>query len=437
MRISSTMIYDAGVKSINRQSADLLHTQQQLSTGRRILTPSDDPVAAARALEITQTVDINKQYAGAQGYAEDALGLMDAQLESASELLSQARTLVVQAGSGTLASVDRKAIATQLRASFEQLMGIANTTDGTGQYLFAGHMGDTKPFVGTVDEGVTYFGDEGQRRLQVSASRQMEVTESGNNLFNRVAAGNGSFITDFDPNNIGTGVIDSGSVTNSTNWQSSSNSGNLKISFWIDTTGSIGAPNTTYYDLIDESVNPPMSLFNGGTSIAGGPTNTFTHAYNAGSPITFSGLAAPYTDFGATVTVTGNPQSNDSFTIKRSSSLSVFDSMIKIIQNLESPTTTAAAVGLNQVGVALTSFDHAQQNMLTARTRVGSRLNEIESLKSENSNLNLQHQQVLSKLQDLDFAKAISELTMGQTQLEAAQKSFATVSKLSLFDYVG
>lgn len=436
MRVSSGMIYDSGVRTMNRQTADLLHTQQQISTGRRVLAPSDDPVATARAMEVEQTVGINNQYATAHGFAEDALGLMDNQLQSSSELLSMARTLVVQAGSGALTHSDRVAIATQLRASFDQLLGLANSTDSNGQFLFAGGMGDTKPFVGTVDNGVTYFGDEGQRRLQVSASRQLEVTESGNNLFNRVSAGNGNFITNFNTNNIGSGVIDIGSVTNSSNWQSANNSGDLQVSFWIDATGSIGAPNATYYDLIDAKANPPVSLFNGLTSIAGGPTNTFTHAYSSGQPINFTGLTAPYTDFGATVTITGSPQSNDIFTVKRSSSQSVFESMSNIIKALENPTATAAAVGISQIGVALNNFDQAQQNMLSARTRAGSRMNEVEALKSENSSLNLQYQQSLSKLQDLDFAKAISDLTMGQTQLQAAQKSFASVSQLSLFNYV-
>ena len=69
MRISSGMIYDAGVSSINRQLSDMIHLQQQMATGRRILTPSDDPVASAAALEVSQAVDITAQYTKSQGNA--------------------------------------------------------------------------------------------------------------------------------------------------------------------------------------------------------------------------------------------------------------------------------------------------------------------------------------------------------------------------------
>ena len=69
MRVSSGMIFDAGVSSINRQTASLLHLQQQVSSGRRILSPSDDPVAAARALEVTQSSEVVAQFIKNQDYA--------------------------------------------------------------------------------------------------------------------------------------------------------------------------------------------------------------------------------------------------------------------------------------------------------------------------------------------------------------------------------
>lgn len=86
MRISTSMIFDAGRNAIQRQSSEMLHTQQQIATGRRILTPSDDPIAAARALEVTQSQRANEQFQTNIGYAQDALGTLESDLGSIGDI---------------------------------------------------------------------------------------------------------------------------------------------------------------------------------------------------------------------------------------------------------------------------------------------------------------------------------------------------------------
>jgi len=120
MRISSGMIHDAGVSAINRQTSDLFHNQQQLATGRRVLSPADDPVASASALVVNQALDMNGMYGKANGRSMELLGYAEGQLQSASDLMLSVRTLAVQAGNNTaLNDNDRQAIAQQLRASFD------------------------------------------------------------------------------------------------------------------------------------------------------------------------------------------------------------------------------------------------------------------------------------------------------------------------------
>jgi flagellar hook-associated protein 3 FlgL len=190
MRISTSMIFDAGVTAMGQQSASLLHLQQEISTGRRIITPSDDPVAASQALVVQQALDINGQYATNQNNAKSALGLEESQLSSANDLLARVKELAVQAGDGSLTPSDKQSIATELRSDYEQLLGIANAKDGTGIYLFSGYKGTTEPFSGTVDQlnaapgnEITYSGDSGQRTLQVASSRYIETGDPGNSVF--------------------------------------------------------------------------------------------------------------------------------------------------------------------------------------------------------------------------------------------------------------
>ncbi len=191
MRVSTSMIYDQGVSALQRQSAALLYTGQQIATGRKILTPADDPIASARALDVTQSRSVNQQFITNQGYAEDALTLVEGQLVGAGEIIQYARERVLAAGNPALSQSDRQSIATDLRAQFDAMLAIANTRDANGDYLFAGFKSNTSPFAKlTADptnpaafDSVRYDGDQGTRTMQVSSSRLMPVSFGGTQVF--------------------------------------------------------------------------------------------------------------------------------------------------------------------------------------------------------------------------------------------------------------
>ena len=437
MRVSTGMIFDAGVAAINKQTASLLHLQQQVSAGRRILTPADDPVAAARALEVTQSKDILAQYSTNQNNAKSALGLEEAQLTSVNDILGRLKELMVEGGNSHLAAGDRSAIAKELRARFDELVGIANATDGSGQYLFAGYMGDTRPFAGAADDlvanpasDVSYFGDDGQRRLQVSDSRQLEISDSGNDVFRRIRNGNGYFTTAYAAGNTGTGIIDAGAITDPATWNALTDK-NYAINFTVDNSVT---PAVTYYDIVD-TVSGASIL----TGAAGPAPLANQRVYTPGQAIVLKNQGAePAFDLGANVIVNGDPATGDSFSLAPSSSQSLFRTVANAIGALESNIASDAdrAKLSNDVGFALTNLSQAENNILSVRAAIGSRLNEVDSLDSVRSDLDLQYQQTLSTLQDLDYAKAISDLTRKQTDLTAAQQSFARVSQLSLFNYL-
>ncbi|MEW6164207.1 MAG: flagellar hook-associated protein FlgL [Pseudomonadota bacterium] len=236
MRVSTGMIYDSGLGSIQNRTSTLLRTQQQLSSGRRILSPSDDPVAAARALEVAQSKSANQAQAVTRDNVKSAVGLADAQLQSATDLLVRVRELSVQAGNASLSDNDRKSIALELRQRFDELIAIANSKDGLGNSLFGGFQVGNKPFAGSVEDGVRYLGDDGSRSLQVSSSRQMGVSQSGSDVFMRVMSGNGTFTT-------ATQNEKSANASNITYEGTASTSnppdttGSFELRFWTDTAG--------------------------------------------------------------------------------------------------------------------------------------------------------------------------------------------------------
>ncbi len=190
MRVSNNTSYELGIAALNRQQTTQVKTLEQISSGRRMLTPADDPSAYARAMEVSQAESVNTQQATNRQYAANNFAMLEGILGDVTNMLQNTQQLVVSAGNGTLNDSGRIDIATELRGNLGELLGLANRTDGNGQYLFSGFQGSTKPFADT-GSGVQYFGDEGLRMIQVSASRQLAVNESGREVFERIPASGG------------------------------------------------------------------------------------------------------------------------------------------------------------------------------------------------------------------------------------------------------
>lgn len=402
MRISTNIVYEQGVSSILRQQEGLLKTQQQVSTGRRILTPADDPVAAARVLDVTQAESLNTQYAENRNNAKSNLSLVEGVLQGVTSLIQDVRTVAVYAGNPTLTDNDRASLATELRGKFEQFIGLANSADASGQYLFSGYQGTAKPFAQTA-AGAQYSGDQGQRLIQASASRQIAVSDSGSDIFERIKSGNGVFVTAAAAANSGSGVISPGSVIT----PASLTGHNYRITFTV-------AAGVTTYNVVNTTTAATLS--------AGNP-------YTSGNAISFDGLQFE---------INGNPASGDQFTVAPSTNQSLFKTLNDLIATIAAPAGGAAGGArlANGLSSALLNLDRGLDNVLGVRAAVGTRLQEIDALQSVGEDLGLQYQQTLSQLRDVDYARALSELTRQQVYLEAAQKSFVKISGLSLFDYI-
>ncbi len=212
MRVSTNTIYDLGVASIQQQNSALVKTQQQVATGRRILTPQDDPVAAARVLEVSQAKAMNQQYDVNTNSATSALSLEEGVLQSVDNLILDVKEAIGTAGGPLMSKASLSALATNLRARNQELLGLANSTDGNGQYMFSGYKGSIQPFSQNA-LGVTYSGDQGQRLMQISPSRQIAVSDSGSDVFMQIKNGNGTFVTEAGAANTGTGLVSAGSAT--------------------------------------------------------------------------------------------------------------------------------------------------------------------------------------------------------------------------------
>lgn len=398
MRVSTGMLYQGATQSITGGQSSLLRLQEQLSSGRRILAPSDDPIASAEALRVSQSRDQAAQFSSNAKTALDAISTAETMLAGAADTLQSARESLVAARNASYTDADRRAIAQDLRSRFGELLGAANARDGSGRYVFAGFSEESQPFI---DDGtnVTYVGDAGQRMLALGPSRAVPVTQSGAGLFEGIPVGNGAFTTAVGVANTGGVAIGAGSVANA----AALTGHNYSIVF------ATGA--STTYSIVDTTTATTLS--------SGNP-------YVDGSAIAFDGLQ---------VTVRGTPANGDQVTVGPPARQNVFAALREAIGLLETPVGGAASRGALDTGLerALANVDQGMERLLGARTAQGAGERESEAAIAAQDGLRLEYERQVSRLTDLDYAQAISDFTRHQQALEAAMKAFQGTTQLSLF----
>ena len=206
MRVSTSMIFTSGKQGIQDRQFDLYKTQNQLSTGRRVLTPADDPIAASEALKVEQSRGVTTQMLDNQNTALSSLTFLEGTLSSVNNELDAIFARASDAGNPTYSASDRGMLAAELKKRMQNLVGLANTQDGTGLYIFGGFKSSTQPFPlpfqpppvppqpyslanGTL---INYVGDAGQQSLLISQSAEMAISENGLDVFMRVKDASGA-----------------------------------------------------------------------------------------------------------------------------------------------------------------------------------------------------------------------------------------------------
>lgn len=183
MRISTQMMYEQNMRGITNSQSTWLAYGEQMSTGKRVNNPSDDPIAASQAVVVSQAQAQNSQYALARTFATQKVSLEENILGQVTTAIQTAQEKIVYAGNGTLSDDDRASLATDLQGLRDQLLNLANSTDGNGRYIFAGYKTESAPFVEDASGTVGYAGGEESITQTVDAARSMVIGHTGNKVF--------------------------------------------------------------------------------------------------------------------------------------------------------------------------------------------------------------------------------------------------------------
>ncbi len=303
MRVSTMQMQNSMASSMQRSTSEVNKTMMQLSTGKEILKPSDDPFASSQLFALDDQLNRLDTWSNNIDLATRQLDTQETALTDMNNSLDRTRDLLLSAGNGTLSAEDRSAIAKELTETVDALKSLANTKSSNGEYIFAGTAGNQPPISQNEETGEwSYNGSDNVRELPISDSQSASLGSTANELF-------------------------------------------------------------------------------------------------------FS--------------------KGDDF----------FAQMDKVIATLNTdplPEGELESVIADSIGV----IDNTSSAVNSALTGIGAEINMLENAEDTNIDLQTSNKAMQSSLEDLDYAEAITRLTMEQTALSATQKSFVSSNQLSLFNYI-
>ena len=401
MRIATANTFDNTVSTLMSRQLQLQKSQTQLTSGKRISQASDDPTGAAQAERSRAEVSRIDADNRALQASQNAMTLAESGLGDATDILQQIRETLVQAGDGSYTDTERQALGNKVQDLRNQLFTIANRTDGSGNYLFAGQGSGGAPFVDQ-NGGVKYLGVAGTNQTGVFSGYPLSI--DGRLAFEQANSGNGSFVT-------GAG--------------SNANTGDAPQA-WID-----GG------NLID-----PKALTGHGYTIqinGSAPTQSYvvtddstgnvvgSDSYSSGHAIQFDGMS---------MSISGSPVDGDQFTVQPSAAnLRVFDVLDRTIAHLNSPSRTGAQISQDNA-IDTRDLDAVMGNMQNVRSQVGETMNNLDNTQTRMSALKLNAQTEQSNAEDLDMVKGISDFQSQQTGYQAALQTYAMVQRMSLLQFI-
>ena len=395
MRIATITFQQNATEQMQDLQAALAKTQNDLATGKKLHSAADDPAGMARVNQLNVQISASQQYVTNGNYATSNLQLEMQALSDATNVLQSVRDLAVQANNPAYSAAQRGDIASQISQQLQSLIAIGNRVDGSGNALFSGTASNTVPFAQSGNT-VTYSGSSLVSQVQISANQRLSTGDTGAAVFMNIPAGNGTFTTSGALTNTGTGSIGVGSV--------------VTASAWVPDTYTISFTSPTDYQVTNSA----------GTVVTSG-TN-----FKDGSSIAFNGIQVP---------ISGTPAAGDTFTVAQAGNASAFNTLQGLVGTLSSSSLSLAQRS-SQIGGALQQIDNAISNLSNVSASVGGRVNAITSSQNTARTLQTDLTGAVSQLSDVDYAAAITQLNTEDLSLQAAQSSYATIARLSLFNFL-
>lgn len=407
MRISTGQLYDRSIQSVLNNQADLSDIQQQLSSGKKLLRPSDDPVGAAQVIRLTEELDLITQYKKNSNLLTNSLEQEETVLSSMNSTLNRARVLMLQSGNGIIGASERKAIAIEIGQIRDQVFDLMNSRNAAGDYIFSGYQSATPAFsfdASAAGNKYNFEGDAGENDIQVSDTVFLQKNNSGLTVFEDVLARLKSTIT--------------GSV------------GATTASLELQEQRAFDKFHKNNYDAVTPANNEFQVSIISATQAQ--ITNVGTGAvldtvdFISGSAFLYKGLE---------LNISGVPGDTVNFQLDKPQKNNIAETLNNFVNGLNNENIADGAFDI-ALRDALVGVDNSLTSIANATSRIGGRINVAESVLTSNLDFEIAHKSARSNIEDVDYAEAVSELSRQETALQAAQATFSRVTGTSLFDFI-
>ena len=402
MRVSTQQFYFQSSDQFGSKQSALSDQMKYISSGKRVVTAKDDAVSYGTLAGYKNDITNIEKYKRNIDRAESHNSQQEIVFADAEVILDKIKQDMLLANNGRMSTEELQVLADQVRNSFDQLLDIGNTKNANGNYIFSGYQIEQSPFKQQADGSVNYSGDSGINELQVAKNINVATNQTGDDVFLKVENAIGDFSADYITNTSGV-AVERANVVDRGVYNSSA------------------MPHDYTFDFDAVTGDLTVTDSGGGIVVPAAP-------YTAGQTITFDGIE---------VTLSGNPLPGDNFIISQEEEISIFETVNSAIEWMERGT-----VSVNQeqhqvdYSTILTQLNSAMGHITSRRVDSGIRLQVIESQKNRHLDSELVTTTSLSRIEDLDFAKAISEFEQAQLALQASQQLFTKVQGLSLFNYI-
>lgn len=473
MRLSTNQTYALVLKGLRTNLGDMVRYSEQVSTGRRINRPSDDPTGAALSLGFERRIaDIERSAEAARSGRDTADGAAGV-LQEVSGLISQVRALMIQGMNGTLDPQAREAIASEVSLLREQLVTLGNTRQGS-RYLFAGSESDARPFAEGADGRVTYLGDDVEQSIRIGPGVGIPINISGQSLF-MLDQGTGPSLSGFTGLAFGATASEGQGAENvtvrhdSTDLAGLGGSGIASVAggandtligpanLVVDTTAGtiqmgtgtpvpipeVGAEN--YTDLVVESetgakVHLDLTLWNS-ADVAGPVSGDGSVSIDG---VNFQAIDFSQPEIRLENAATGTVLNVDVSDVTRagdelvqfSGDISLFDVLDAVAADLAGSENFTSKEINERLGMSLDEIDRHHDNVLSGLGVLGSRSSRLSDAANRLDSLEINVQNQLSSVRDTDLAEAVLALQRSEQVLQLSQAVGSRLIQTSLLNFL-
>lgn len=443
MRITSSMLSSNYLKNVSKNMNYIQTLQNQLSTGKEISRPSDDPYKASRIVKMYADISSNEQYNDNITDVTNFLDVTDTSITQISNLYSRVRELLVSAGNAAYGSEQMKSIQDEMKVKVDQLAQLLNT-NFDGKYVFGGTKVDSKPV--TVVDGKIQYADADGKAISVYKNSDGNFTTSkytDNTLktlgdagstsgksvedeLNEELAGLGT--SDTDRKNEIESMFDGSKKiykTKDGKYTTSENQENTQVSIGSidknEINNEISKIDTDNDGVADDLANTDRlkelnQIKNGLISY---------NQIDADMKIEISqGVIIDYNKTASEILEFTDPEDP-------TRAINVADLFNNIIGNLNSEDGKEALTGEN-----LADLDKAISNLLTKSSEVGAMQNRMESAANQNETENENLTTILSSVEDIDFTEKMIDFSTLMTVYKASLQISANILPKTIMDYL-